>query len=123
MEKIVDSGKAYGFFRCDASKEEINDTLPRIRDGVGTSSGLELDLIKGVENLKGDEKITALAYHAKRAGLNYVLQATHHEGTNLDAADELAPILNQAYQSHLYETGAQFSGKIVYEENDKYVFR
>jgi hypothetical protein len=123
MEKRVDSGRAYGFFQCDASKEEIEATLPKIRDAVGTPSTLELSLIDDIGNLEGDKRIITLAQEAREAGLNYILQATNPEGTNLETADELALILNQAYQSPLYEAGAPFNGEIVYEMNGEYIFR
>jgi hypothetical protein len=52
-----------------------------------------------------------------------MLQATYPNGTHKDTADEVASILNQAYQSPLYEAKEPFKGAIVYEENGGYVFR
>jgi len=98
-KKELDVGRAYGFFYCDASKQEIETELPTIRELVKTPSQLELSLIEGMDHIKGDERLTALAQEAKQDGINYVLQATYPGGTNRDTADEVASILNQAYQS------------------------
>ena len=116
-------GEAYGFFYCDASKQEIETELPKIRELVRTPYQLELSLIEGMDNIKGDEKLTALAQEAKQYGINYILKATYPNKTNKDTAAEVAPILNQLYQSPLYETNAPFKGAIVHEENGEYVFR
>ncbi len=116
-------GKAYGFFYCNASKQEIETELPAIRELVRTPSQLELFLIEGMDNVKDDKRLTALVQEAKQDGINYMLQAKYPNGTNKQTADEIASVLNQAYQSPLYETNAPFKGAIVYEEKDKYVFR
>lgn len=115
-------GRAYGFFYCDASKQEIETELPTICELVRTPSQLELSLIEGMDNVKGDKRLTALAQEAEQDGINYMLQATYPNGTNRDTADEVASILNQAYQSPLYEANAPFKGAIVYEEKGEYVF-
>ena len=117
-------GRAYGFFYCDVSKQEIETELPTIRELVKTPSQLELSLIEGMNNLKGDKRLTALAQElAEQDGINYVLKATYPSGTNRDTADEVASIINQAYQSPLYETNAPFKGAVVYEEKGDYFFR
>ncbi|MBS3172358.1 hypothetical protein J4438_02150 [Candidatus Woesearchaeota archaeon] len=117
------TGKAYGFFYCGASKQEIEAKLPAIRKLVNTPSQLELTLIEGMDNVRGDEKLTTLAQEAKQDGINYLLQATYPNGTNRQAANEVADILNQAYQSPLYKTNAEFCGSVVYDEKGDYVFR
>ena len=116
-------GRAYGFFYCNASKQEIETELPTIREMVRTPSQLELSLIEGMDNIRGDKRLTSLAQEAKQSGLNYMLQATYPNGTHKDAADEVACILNQIYQSPLYEAKEPFNGAIVYEEDGEYVFR
>jgi len=122
-KEIKNVGKAYGFFYCGASKEAIQAKLPTIRAIVRTSDKLELSLIEGMDNIKGDKRLTTLAQEAKQDGLNYMLQATYPNGTNKDAADEVSSILNQAYQSPLYRTKEPFKGAIVYEEKGEYLFR
>jgi len=116
-------GKEYGFFYCNASKQEIETELPTIREMVRTPSQLELSLIESMDNMGGDERLTALAQEAKQDGINYILQAIYPNGTNRGTADEVASILNQAYQSPLYKAKEPFKGAIVYEENGEYVFR
>ena len=118
-------GRAYGFFYCNASKHEIETELPTIRKLVKTPPQLELFLIKGMDNVIGDSRLTSLAREAKQDGINYVLQAICPDGTGKDTANEVASILNQAYQSPLYESDAPFKGAIVYEDEEtgEYVFR
>ena len=120
-------GRAYGFFYCNASKHEIETELPIIRKLVKTPPQLELFLIKGMDNVIGDSRLTSLAREAKQDGINYVLQAICPDGTGKDTANEVASILNQAYQSPLYESDesdAPFKA-IVYEDEEtgEYVFR
>ena len=123
FKKELDVGRAYGFFYCDASKQEIETELPKIREMVKTPSKLELSLIEGMDNIRGDENLTAIAQEAKQDGMNYVLKGIYPSGTNKETADEVASIFNQAYQSSLYETNASFRGEVVYEEKGDYVFR
>lgn len=117
-EKI---GEAYGFFDCNAPKEEIQAELPIIRKIVNSPSQLEISLVRGMDNIMGDKRLTALAQEAEQKGRNYMLQATYN-GTHKDAADEVASILNQAYQSHLYRAKEKFNGAIAYEEKGKYKY-
>jgi len=119
---MAKEGRAYGFFYCSASKAEIQSELPNIRELVKTPSKLELSLTDGVDNLKGDSKLMALAQKAKKGGINYVLEATYSNASNKQAADEVAGILNQAYQSPLYKDKEQFRGGVVYKPNSKYSF-
>ena len=113
-------GNAYGFFNCKASKTEIEAELPMIRDFSQTPSVLELSL---TEDIKGDPILTAIARVAKKAGIKYVIEATYPSATNKATADELATILDQTYQSPLYQEGEQFRGEIVYEEHGEFAIR
>lgn len=116
-------GRAYGFFDCKASKREIEAELPTICNVVKTPSKLELSLIEGVENLKGDNGLISIARDAKDAGIKYVLEGKCANVNNKETADEVASILNQAHQTPLYQNGELFNGAIVYKKNGKYVFR
>lgn len=116
-------GKAYGFFNCRASKDEINAELPTIRDFSQTPSRLELKLKDDLKEINGDSDIKAIAQVAKDIGINYVLEATYPGNTNRTTADELSGILNQAYQSLLYEDGENFKGQIYYKEDGSYISR
>ncbi|MFH1638627.1 MAG: hypothetical protein ABIB71_09435 [Candidatus Woesearchaeota archaeon] len=115
-------GKAYGFFACKASKEEIESELPDIQKFAKTPSGLELS-VECVGNLKGDNDFMAVARDAKDAGLNYVLEATYQGATNKETAYQLVTPLTLTYQSELYQKGEDFQGDIVYEENGQYKFQ
>ncbi|MEK6820149.1 MAG: hypothetical protein AABX71_00370 [Nanoarchaeota archaeon] len=123
------TGKAYAFFDCKASKGDVEKELPFIRECVKTPNALELSLMEGVDTLTGDSqllqiaKLVGILKKAKEAGMRYVMEATYPNATNHQTADELAAILNQAYQSSLYQEGEQFRGEVVYEERGSYVFR
>ena len=116
-------GKAYGFFDCRASKPEIEAEVPFIRELISAPSELELSLIEGIEHLKGDADLLALAQNNKRlVGLRYVLKATYPNETNRETAEELATLLAQVYQTPLYEPDDPFFGEIVYKEGGYYLF-
>jgi len=138
-------GQAYGFFDCRASKEEIEAKLPTVREFAQTPSKLELSLRQGVGNLKDNQKLIAAYEKAKSCiifpdamspsdrlqetqktrdtELKYVIEARFPSATNKQTAGELGDVLNQAYQSLLYEDGEPFRGAVVHEENGEYVFR
>ena len=121
--KSTKTGKAYAFFNCKASKGDIEKELPFIRECVQTPNALELSLMEGKDTLKGDPKLLQLAREAKDAGIRYVMEATYPNATNHQTADEVASVLNQAYQSPLYQKGEPFRGEVVYKERGRYVFR
>ena len=130
-------GNAYAFFDCRASKEQIEAELPTIRQCVKTPSNLELTLTDGPCKFIGldvlgkaalagnpvDDQLRAIALEAKESGMRYVLQAKYEGATNRQAADEVASVLNQAYNSPLYGDKAEFRGGIVYQDKGKYIFR
>jgi len=123
-------GRAYGFFDCSASKEAIEAELPTIRRLVKTPSELELSLTEGMDGvrsfsllLRGDLRLLSLIQEAEQSGMRYMLKADYPNESNRKTADELSSILNQAYQSPLYNKGETFRGEIVYEEDGMYVFR
>lgn len=117
------TGKAYGFFYCEASHERIKNALPIIRKDTKTPFKLEHYLIEDADNLECDERLRVFAQDAKEDGLNYVLQINYPNGSNLDAANEMAPILTNLAHSNFYEDTPKFHGAIVYEDNGKYIFR
>ncbi len=116
-------GEAYAFFNCNASKREIEGELPKIRNLVRTPSRLELKLMEGMDQLKGDKGILEIASEAKEAGIRYAIQARLPGATNEGTADEVSGILNQAYQSPLYQDGEGFVGQIFYRDGNNYVSR
>ncbi|MBW2993764.1 hypothetical protein KY317_04280 [Candidatus Woesearchaeota archaeon] len=111
-EKI---GKAYGFFDCNASKEEIEAELPKIRELAQTPSELELSLIEGVDNLKGDpELMKYIAQEVKLREYRFVLEATYSGMPNSKAAAELEPVFNLL--TMIYEDRGIIKGDIVYDK-------
>jgi hypothetical protein len=110
--KDLDVGIAYGFFYCDAQKEEIEEELPTIRKLAKTPSELELSLNKCMEC---DGDIADFAQEEEQRGRNYVLEATCPGKTNENIADELESIFNQTYLTNLYEKGDPLDRRIVYE--------
>jgi len=129
-----DCGEAYAFFDCNSSIVQIAQEIPAIRDAVKTPKRLELYLGEGgvpifrnTENhkiIRIDGELVKIAFDARDADLKYVLAARSAPNiTNSQTADELAAILNQAYQSPLYGDGEQFRGGIVYKERGRYLFR
>lgn len=125
--KIHKTGKAFAFFDCNASKQEIEQELPTIRECVKTPRELELSLFESTENPSvsplGNPRLWAIIGKAKSAGMKYFMEATYPNSTNYQTADELASILNQMYQTPLYQEGEQFRGEIVYKERGRYIFR
>lgn len=121
--KSAQVGKAYAFFDCKASKEGIEAILPDIRESVKIPRELELSLMEDFSQLKGDLEILDIARDAKEAGIRYAMQAKYPNATNKKTADELSAILNQAYQSPLYQENEQFRGWILYKDKGQYVER
>ncbi|MDO8628468.1 MAG: hypothetical protein Q7R56_01815 [Nanoarchaeota archaeon] len=115
-------GEAYGFFGCKATKQEIETTLPAIRRLGNVPSALELSLQEDPETLPGDDKLQAIAKEEKEKGCNYVLTARLPGSTHQTTSTELSVILNQAYQSPLYEDHEFFTGNIVFEKDGQYQF-
>jgi len=121
--KSAKVGKAYAFFNCKALKGDIEKELPFIRKCVKTPNALELSLMEGTDALTGCTQLLRISRDAKDAGIRYVMEATYPKATNHQTSDEVASILNQAYQSPLYEKGEEFRGEVVYEDRGRYIFR
>lgn len=122
MGKMAQVGKAYGFFYCRAPKREFEAELPRMRANARTPSELELSLIEGVENLRGDSDLMSLARRARDDGCNYALEAMFPGETNRETADQVVKILMSAHQSYLYRKGEPFRGGVIFQENGGYEF-
>lgn len=113
------TGKAYAFFNCSASKEEIEAELPTIREYARTPEELDLSLVEGMNNLesrakqRNDTKLLSLAQGAGRAGRRYCLEGTYPNSDNLSTATELKDVLNTAYASDLFPEG-KFHREVLY---------
>lgn len=119
----VHVGEAYAFFNCSASRYRIEREIPKIRSLAQTTSELELYLTEETDSLKEDTELRQIADEAREKGIKYVMRANYPNGTNAQTADELAGILNQAYQSPLFKEDEQFVGKIFYKQGNQYVSR
>ena len=116
-------GKAYGFFDCRASENEIRAEIPTIRELAQTPSEVDISLIGDIDSMTGDSYLTSIAKDMKNAGIKYALEATYPGETNEKTADEVVTFLNQTYQTELFEKGEPFRGEIVFEKEGEYVFR
>jgi hypothetical protein len=125
--KVV--GEAYAFFGCRANADQVAEEVQTIMNVVRAPKGLELSLsgagvLPAVSPRSINEDLIGIASDAREAGENYVLAARGLPTmSNRETADQLATVLNQAYQSPLYETGEKFWGEIVFKENGHYLFR
>ena len=81
-----------------------------------------ISLIEDEDRLEGDPELISVAKKAL-ISIRFVMEATYPNATNIATADELATVLNQTYQSPLYQKGEGFRGKIFYKEHENYVSR
>jgi hypothetical protein len=120
-------GKAYGFFDCRASKEEIETELPAIRESTKVPAELRLSLYEGMDgfmnDIKDDPELVDLTKRAETAGMRYVLDATLPCAGNETTADEVAAVLIQVYQTPFFRNREEFRGEIAYKQDGKYLFR
>ncbi len=119
-------GEAYSFFHCNASRKQIENTLPTVRELTLTPNELELYLYEGdriFEKLKGDSKLNAMSEVIKEEGINYLLHSYSPTQTNKQTADELAAIMINLYGSGVFGDDNKFARAIVYKEKGDYIFR
>src|SRR3989344_5527578 len=113
-------GKAYGFLKCDKSLREIKETMPIIRKYTKTPSNLELSIVEGISKIIGDRLLheTVIPDLQEEGKCNYAFEARLEGANNRATANELTAILNQAYQSDLFNPKPQnFYSTVVYEKN------
>jgi len=135
-------GRAYAFFNCDASKEDIERAMPDIRQYAGTPEDLELRLYEETSELEFDEK---LGYEIELPGdyrimtseqksnwdgereemplkdLKYVLVAELPGADNRKTAEELGNVMD--YVPHLNRDETVFRSAVFCEEDDGYIYR
>jgi len=133
------TGRAYAFFDCDATKQEIERAMPEIRESARTPEKLEFLLHENDGNLQLDRKLKQMVKTPRDSrilhsgfgvdspevtpleDLRYVLEAKYPNATNKETADELGDVMN--YISYLNASNLIFNGKIAYEDGGRYVFR
>ena len=57
---------------------------------------------------------------AEKAGLNYVLQGTYGDATNLQAGLQLSALFNHLDRSSLFERGHELRAEVVYKDRGEY---
>ena len=132
-------GTSYAFFNCDATKQEIEKEMPKIRDFAQTPGELELLLHENTGKLQLDTKLKQIVSTPRdsrilRSGvgvdspevvpledLKYVLEAKYSGATNEETASELGDVMN--YLSYSDVNNLSFNGKIAYEKDGEYLFR
>ncbi|MDP2925861.1 MAG: hypothetical protein Q8N99_05810 [Nanoarchaeota archaeon] len=140
--KSAKVGKAYAFFDCDASKQQIETSKPQIRSKAKTPKGLQMLLNEGISGLQLDEKLAEQiqypddyrtmsserikqGYEEERrplASMKYVLVANYEGASNKDAANELGDVMNVIHRMFNEDQGI-FRGAVVYEKNGEYQLR
>ena len=119
-----DVGKAYALFRCEVPLEEIREILPYAHDAVEAPKDLELKLyeLNSLDVNKLDEGLGQYVNMAKDAGINYGLIAELPGASNEETAREVSDVLNQMYQSNLFDGCGDFRGELAYKADaDNYV--
>ena len=118
------NGTAYGFFDCDASQNAIEAELPSIRAVVKSPKSLNLHLTDGTSNVvTGYALLKELVDRAQNANMRYMIEAELPRASNEQAATAFVAVLNQAYQSPLFDTNEPFRGEIAFEENGTFHYR
>ncbi len=97
LRKMTNIGKAYGFFDCRASIDEIQAEIPKVRSLVKVPSRLELSL-----------------QEQSGIGNKYLLTGSFPANDNGHSASELMAVFNQLYQTPLYRHREPFRGGIEY---------
>lgn len=120
-------GQAYGFFDCNATKEEIQGEMPEIRARAKTPKNLELSLMKTskfslIECSKDskDPQLLELIHGDQIYGSNYAIKVNCPNISNKQAADELAEVLNGLYNRYKENS---FRGEVIYKQGEDYLFR
>ncbi len=140
MTKKEMIGKAYAFFDCDASKKQIEESMPQIRQDARTPRGLQMLLHEGISDLKLDKTLAEQIQYpddyrvvsSKRqvfeqeskplSSMRYTLVASYTGASNEDVANELGDITNIIHTRFNRDQGI-FRGAIVYEKNGEYHLR
>ena len=115
------TGIAYKFFNCRAeSAQAIEAVLPDAKHASEASSGLEISVIDGLENLPQDtsEEIMKVALkEAKPAGIRYAMQAKLPGATNTQTAIELHTVVSMMYnEPSIYRPGDKLQGLTVWQD-------
>ncbi len=114
-------GHAYAFFKCNAPEAAIQAELPKMRALARVPSTLDLSLTGDVRTIKGDPELTKIVEDAAANGIPFAMKGHLPNASNQGTAEEVAQVLNKAYESPLYAKGEKLYGVVLYEENGEYV--
>lgn len=137
-------GKAYAFFDCNVSLNEIEESMPKIRKYASSPSELELFLQEGIPDMKMEPSLKSLVLQhcgdfrilpsgvgvddiesIPIAALRCSMVAEYPGQSNKRTAGELEDVLNQIYNldEHVNRDTAIFRGIILYKKGGKYYLR
>ena len=122
-EKESSVGKAYGFFACRASMEEMNREISKIRKRIGHPKSLEMQLTPGKDFAEAclDFDLKSMPWLEEQTERGYVLKGSSLQATPRDIAQELMSIMVHAYISPLYVEGEKFEGSVIHKKGGKYI--
>ena len=135
-------GEAYAFFDCDASKQELEDSISDVMDDAGVPREMRAFLRKGSSGLPRDSRLQAMVNYPadyrvmtaerKKQGweperkplckMEYSLVASFPGASNEEAALQLGDALDLIHWRFNRDSGV-FRGAVVYEEGGEYGFR
>lgn len=118
MAKTI--GVAYAFFACNAKPAEVRNELGYIRHMVKTPGEVETILAHRPARDETDARIGMIHAEAKLNALDYMLTVRFPGQSNRNACEEARAILNQAYQSPLYDENDPFRGMLVFKSGRGY---
>lgn len=119
----VATGVAIAFFRCEASRVEVLDSLPKLRSLASTPRDARVELFAaGDLYANADTRLRRLITAVKKEERGYALYAVVPQASNKKAAEALNDIMCAAWVSPIYKGEKDdFFGRIVYEDGGKYV--
>ena len=116
-------GKAYAFLATKAPRDVLPLVIEDAREMYNVPQKLELTIIDGPENLRGDERLRPYVERAKQQGIQYVLEAKCEGISNGKTADELKSVLNGIYLGSK-EVDRNYKAFILHEDNQgRYVIQ
>ena len=115
-------GRAYAFFDSKASKNDIENALPSIRQALYLAPLIDLSFTE-TSDVKGGRKLNEVAKNAESKGLRYTFEVVCPGAANDAAAEQMVTILCEAYRQALFKKDERFIGNVVYKEGRGYSFR
>src|SRR3989344_9483152 len=121
-------GKAFGFFECTAPFIIVGEEIFCIKKINQLPQSLELLLMEGLRHLNDQHLAQRIREFLLKENpdilhCRYLLEVGYPNHSNKETANENAAILNQLYNTPLFEHEESFAGEIVYEENGICRFR